>query len=112
MARKKKIDKEALIPKDFPTSIIVLGIPFRIEFALDMKDDEWGETTVEDRLIKLNPLHHTSLHDTLLHEVLHAGIGIAGLSQLFTLKQEEAIVRCLENTISPYFKFPMTTEVK
>lgn len=89
-----------------PKTIIILGIEIKIEEDASMPDDEFGETFIEQRLIKLNPKHRNLYPDTFWHEVFHAILAISGHAYMLDEKQEEAIVRCLEHALVPFLVIP------
>jgi len=61
----------------------------------------WGETNSEKRWIKINKnFPENTYRDTLLHEVIHAVIGVAGLSNLLDHNLEESLAIALENGLA------------
>lgn len=88
-----------------PTRIPVLGVPFDIEWGVVLPDDEFGGTTlVPDHLIQIGGRNDTANKraSTLLHEITHAALGVAGLADVIdNEKLEEAIVVCLEHALLP-----------
>lgn len=61
-----------------------------------------GEFDLDAMSIYLSDsLDGKELQTTLLHEIMHAALGIGGVSYAITDEQEEAVVRCLENGFLP-----------
>lgn len=89
-----------------PKIIQVLGVDFTVEEDPSMPEDEYGETLIEKRTIRINPKHKELYLDTFWHEVFHAAFGVSGQSFLYDEKQEEALVRMFEHALSPYLKLP------
>jgi len=101
-ARKKTVRR----PTGLPTEISVLGKKFTIEYTNDMNKDEYGETDLELKKIKLNsnrPKH--TWRATLLHEVIHAILGVTGQSNKMTDDEEEGLVVSLENGLEDLVDF-------
>lgn len=89
-----------------PKSISILGVTFKVEEDPSMPDEEYGETDIEKRLIRMNPKHRDSYLESWWHECFHAAMGVSGHAFLLDEKHEEAIVRMLEHAFSPYLKLP------
>lgn len=84
----------------------ILGVPFTVIRSTKKMPDEkdHGETVVLDRRIYLNPTVNKTpdeMASTLLHEVIHAILGISGQDQLFKEDQEEGVVTALEHGLYP-----------
>jgi len=47
---------------------------------------------------------------TLIHELTHAGFCSSGMDELFTLKQEEAVCKMIEQTFAHIFKFDLNNK--
>lgn len=94
----RKIEK-----KDLPEKINILGMTFDIELDASLDPLSYGETESKSYIIKINPLHYKERKLTLLHECIHAALGVSGLSEIIEEKVEEAIVVCIENALYPYF---------
>lgn len=95
-----------------PDRISILGAKFTIVYPAKIKDsgegDEiYGETDDTSRTIKisssLNPDDET-FERTLLHETIHAILGIAGQDQHLSPVQEEGIVKALENGLFSLYR--------
>ena len=88
-----------------PDKITVGGIDFEIVYKT-MKD--YGELDFEARKISIsNEIKDEFLFDTIMHEVFHAVLAIAGLSYIMEdahTELEEAIVRASDNLFFPFFK--------
>ena len=85
-----------------PPSLVNIGGKV-ITIRIDPKLESWGEYHADDEEIVLASRtleRHSTLRETLRHEILHASLDIAGLSHL-TVYQEEAIVRCIDNIFHP-----------
>ena len=83
-----------------------MGVTFKVEEDPTMSEDEYGETCIEKRLIKMNPKHKDTYLDSYWHEVFHAILGVSGQAYLLEEKHEEAIVRAFEHALAPYLKLP------
>ena len=89
--------------------IDILGVPFTlVRDSEKMPDkDDHGETVILDRKIYLNPVKnktHDEMAATLLHEVLHAILGVSGQDKFINKKIEEGLVTALENGLYPLIK--------
>jgi len=84
-----------------PQSITMAGVRVRIQFR-DLGDDDcYGAYSHRRKLITIDKaLKGKDLHDTIRHEMLHAALGISGLSFCETY-EEEAIVRCMDEIYFP-----------
>lgn len=89
-----------------PKSINILGVEFKVEEDSSMPDEEYGETDIEKRLIRMNPKHRETYLDSFFHEMFHAAMGVSGQAFLLDEKHEEALVRMLEHAFSPYLRLP------
>lgn len=60
--------------------------------------DEHGYYLHDSRKIVLDTgLKGPLVWSVLLHEIIHAYLGVSGVSEILTLEQEEAICRAVEN---------------
>ena len=84
-----------------PQSITMAGVRVRIQFR-DLGDDDcYGSYSHRRKLITIDKaLKGEDIHDTIRHEMLHAALGISGLSFCETY-EEEAIVRCMDEIFFP-----------
>jgi hypothetical protein len=83
-----------------PTGITIGGVPFKVTYPAKMEENQVGESDAMERTIKIKANQKgDEFERTLLHEVVHAAMGISGISELFDEKIEEAIVICLENSL-------------
>jgi hypothetical protein len=88
-----------------PTSITVGGVPFKITYPAKMDEGQVGESNAMERTIQIKSNQKgDEFERTLLHEVVHAAMGISGVSELFDEKVEEAVVICLENSLHSLYK--------
>jgi len=89
-----------------PTSIRVLGVPFTIEWDAELSGDDYGESNVFERRIRIGAScdNAEKRATTLLHELIHAALGTAGHDELLGDSTEEAIVVCLEHALMPLVK--------
>lgn len=79
-------------------SVSILGHKFRVDIDATLDAGEYGDTCSRTKVIRLNPrLSEEVKLETLWHEVLHASLGISGLSHVLTADLEEAVVSCIEN---------------
>ncbi len=76
-----------------------MGTRFKIRYDLPTNGSLYGEVWAEHPpTIRIrSDLTGVELHKTLLHEILHAVLELSGQNQSLRDKQEEAIVRALEN---------------
>lgn len=103
----------------------VMGIPFELTWdtasmPADSKSD-YGETVVGDRLVHINVPRHRSVpsaESTVLHEFIHAVLGVSGQDEHIGDK-EEGVVKALESGLYPiivelvelgYFRKPKESE--
>lgn len=81
------------------------SISVKIVKGLNEKEDCWGQLTEDDRghpVIELDSiLRGEMLKTTLFHEAFHAVFHLSGTSNIIDEKQEEALVRSLENIFIP-----------
>ena len=90
--------------KTLPKSIIIAGHSFSVEEML--LEDKHGECDVAGRKIRINSESSLEMKwHTLFHEVLHAVLGIAGLSEILEEKVEEAVVLSLDHLLWPLVEF-------
>lgn len=89
-------------------SLPILGVLYKFgwrskDMPADAKDD-FGETFPDEQRIAVNVEKHKSesgVEQTMLHELIHATLYVSGHSEQLDSKQEEAIVRALENGLYP-----------
>ncbi len=84
-----------------PKSVTMAGVRVRINFR-DLGDDEcYGLYSHRRKLITIDKsLKDKELIDTILHDMLHAALGISGLAFCESY-EEEAIVRCMDEIFFP-----------
>jgi hypothetical protein len=90
-----------------PTSVTVLGTPFKIQKVAKMEAS--GEMLGADSLIKINPKENDTrdkVQNTLIHEITHAALYLSGMSQILEThdssgKLEEALTLLIANSLSP-----------
>lgn len=89
-----------------PDSIVVLSKKFEIQYTTDMNKDEYGETDLELKIIKINAnkAKHT-WRSTLLHEIIHAILGICGQGTRMESNEEEGVVIALEHGLEGLVDF-------
>jgi len=89
-----------------PASILVMGVPFTVEWDVALSDGDYGESNVFERRIRIGTSCDNAAKraTTLLHELIHAALGTAGHDQLLGDNAEEAIVVCLEHALMPLIK--------
>lgn len=84
-----------------PSAISIGGVRFRLVFR-DMGDN-YGETHLDDKRIDIGLRclkNHKELVETMRHEMLHAALGVSGVS--FSERfDEEAVVRAIDNIFFP-----------
>ena len=95
-------------------TIMVLGIPFNIQLVENVdKEDSYGETEGPERKIKIKHSLNPSVREaTTLHEICHAILYTAGVSEILEShdregregKLEEAVVIALENGLSQLYE--------
>lgn len=87
-----------------PKSVSVAGKRVTVKVVPDL--DSWGEYHHDDAVIKIaertlkNP---KILRDTLRHELMHAALGISGVSFAERMS-EESVVRCFEEIFFPAYE--------
>lgn len=92
--------------KEFPTSILVLGEPYRIELVPGFKDED-GTTLCGDTgsdvlggfyRIRINSDLDTAMRwRTLLHEHIHAALAVNGVANGLDAEVEEIIAQSIEH---------------
>lgn len=102
MTKKKKVR----IPKDLLTEIVLFGKVFKIEYITDIDKAVYGESNSVERIIKVN-LNRTesTWKATLIHEAMHAGLGITGRSETMTEDEEEGLAILVENLFEDHINF-------
>lgn len=96
--------------KKNPEEVEILGHLFRIEYVYDLKDDGdtlFGDTDVDEKIIKIctkRCITSAQLESTLMHEAIHAVLGVSGMAQLLKGDQEEALVIALEHGLQNLYK--------
>ncbi len=87
---------------------MVHGVRVPIEYAPlnanETADEKlFGFYSAETDTITIDEkLEGLALKKTLLHEAIHASLGLSGLAEVLTPQQEEAVCRCVE-TLGEYF---------
>ena len=89
-----------------PKKIQVAGVTFTVTYPTKIdSDDSLGESNAVNRTLKI---HTTQKGDeferTLLHEIIHAALGIGGVAEILHSKAEEAVVVCLENALHSLYE--------
>lgn len=86
-----------------PDVIHVLGVPFTVEWNAPISEEDYGETKIFARSIRIGQSCDSSEKraSTLLHELIHAALGTAGHDEILGDKTEEALVVCLEHALMP-----------
>lgn len=97
--------------------IDILGVSFTlVKNVKKMPDkDDHGETNIIDRRIYLNPIKnktHDEMASTLLHEVIHAILGVSGQDKFINEEHEEGLVTVLEHGLYPLIKQGIFTKEK
>ena len=88
--------------REIPKKIVVAGREISIVWK-DF-DETWGQYLHDEREIQLAKRMRKdpkAVWQTLLHEALHACIGMAGLDHILGGENEEAVVRCIEHMFFP-----------
>lgn len=98
-----------------PRTIQIAGKKIKISFDAD--DANWGEYSYDDYNIKLRKEICTNqnlskLGTTIFHEVVHCILGVSGLNEIMDERQEEGIVRALENHLYPLLPIFVDIEAK
>lgn len=93
MPKKQKLEK--------PKSVTIFGKKVKIVYKdTDSDSDLHGEFNLDKMEISIHSAsckRQEDLDNTLLHEYIHACLGITGLTEILSSEQEEALARCLEN---------------
>ena len=86
-----------------PKSISIAGVPFKIQYR---SINDFGTCDVDKKLITIREsLSNQETLETLLHEALHACLGLSGLSYLINNEDtEEALIRCIDSLYIPLVK--------
>lgn len=88
----------------------ILGIPFKVIYKAKVMDPDspneecCGLTIATDRKIYISTTQNKTkeaILSTLIHEIQHAILGVAGHSCSMKEEGEEGIVTCLENGWTP-----------
>ena len=89
-----------------PKSVSVGGLKFKVITDKTKIDDEFfGYFSLEKKEIKVSPDQPMADQwSTLYHEMCHAATHVSGLSYGHSSKDEERLVRMLENILLPAFK--------
>jgi hypothetical protein len=82
------------------------GVKFTVTYPTKLDNpDEVGESNAMERTIKIRADQKGDvLERTLLHEVIHAALGVGGVSEVLHGKAEEAVVVCLENALHALYE--------
>lgn len=87
-----------------PFTLSIGGKDWRVIWE-DLGKDEYGECDPYIRTIKLAANQPADMvESTLFHEIVHAALATAGLDNIITGDQNEAIAYCLENLMAPLYK--------
>ena len=92
---------------ELPTSTVILGVRFRIEYPVTISDKSSGETTAGDRLIKIATSMNVTPDEyerSLLHETIHAILGLSGQDQGILGDKEEGLVIALGNGLNQLYR--------
>lgn len=92
-------------PKEFPTRINVMGLPFRIQIVKDLETLEGcvGLTKGDVRIIQIcDSLDTRRKWFTLIHEVVHASLHAVGLGNELDELVEEVIAQTTEHTMEQF----------
>jgi len=94
-----------------PDSLMIMGIEWTIKYVDKLKDDDGeilcGDTDIDKYLIRISTGYHdtdSEMSRTILHETLHAILRMTGQNEMLSEKQEEAIVRALEQGLSQLYR--------
>jgi len=93
-----------------PNKINISGIPFKVRvehIPLEDGDTLLGKCETDKRLITISealPDETDQVYRVVLHEALHAILGVSGISTLLHNDIEEALVLCLEAHIPGLIK--------
>lgn len=87
-----------------PTTIDILGIPFKIVYPKKMGDGVMGEADPLNRIIKVKyGLGDEIFESTLLHEILHCILAMTGQSELLKHDHEESLVLAIEHGLGAIY---------
>ena len=89
-----------------PTKIDIMGIEFKIVYPKKISDDGvLGECDYTSRVIKIQANLKEDLFESCLrHEVIHAILGMCGISHLLKHEMEEAIVLAIEHGLDGLYE--------
>jgi hypothetical protein len=100
IVRNPKKSKKVPVETSF---MFPLYVPIKVELIDNLRElgEDWGQCTEDDNgncIIKIEKkLRGPMLRRTLYHEAIHAVFDRSGISYILDPKQEEAIVRAIEN---------------
>jgi hypothetical protein len=84
-----------------PKEVTILGREHTVKVEKCSSEEDMGEMLRGYRTIRISPSHpKDTLESTLFHECVHAALYTAGLSELLTEDQEEAVVICMESAFA------------
>lgn len=85
-----------------PKSLKIMGHTVHIRLRPRLENEDHGQADWQKKEILISQAYPESQQWlTLRHEVLHIILGLSGLSEVLTSEQEEAIVVCFENNLTP-----------
>lgn len=99
---------------NFPTSIDIMGHEIQIELVEGLKNEDgqslYGECDDAEKVIRICSISNKTQKkrlETLFHEICHMVLNLSGVAYMLDEegKQEEAIVRALENGLGPIVTF-------
>lgn len=92
--------------KPLPKNITVGGITFKIKQVKQVdSEDSQAEFCGADRIIRIKRGLSDELRESVLwHELIHAALYTAGVSQLLASKLEESIVLAIEHNLGPLYE--------
>jgi Zn-dependent peptidase ImmA (M78 family) len=85
---------------------MILGKKFDVVYTKAMDKDDYGETISMERVIRINiQKAEWTWRPTLVHEMVHAILGVTGHTELLDEKTEEALAIALEHGFEDYVEF-------
>lgn len=87
--------------------VSILGIKHRVKYIPLENEDGWYDEA--NRLIEIdkNIVNKEEYEDSILHECLHGGLTISGLTQDISLPQQHVIINTVINVLRANFKIEL-----
>jgi hypothetical protein len=103
------------VPVAFPIGDRWIKVKYYMSLAGKDEVDVYGETLVDDLLIKISKTankNEQDIFDTLYHELKHVAFQMTGHAQTMKEEQEEALAYALQYTLARLFVFNPKAGIK